>query len=370
MKTRILNREFRHPADGWYQIEAKGYHPVGDGRKIIQVIDDKAVASIVNRFNADAQGEAFRNGGEMLIDREHFKHDPEKDTVAYGWGRQAEARADGPYLTIDWTGTGKKAVDTGDYRFFSTEYDPAQAEPVPDAEIPAEVRNKYPGYKFMRPLRLDGLTLTNMNNNRGQRPITNREQLLPDDPANSPAGGQADTKKKNIMKLIAQKLGLSADASEESILGAIAKIENRATTAEQALKPVSDERDTFKNRLETFLGEQADEDLKAHGITDPKEIAEIKPMLLTNRAGTLLLLAPRKVEKKEVAKPVFNRGNAKTPESNGLTNENTVDPKAEAKAARISNRARELRSKTPTLSLQASYDAAAREIADEETAKG
>jgi hypothetical protein len=27
MNTPILNREFQHPADGWYHIEPKGEHP-------------------------------------------------------------------------------------------------------------------------------------------------------------------------------------------------------------------------------------------------------------------------------------------------------------------------------------------------------
>jgi hypothetical protein len=32
MNARILNREFRHPYDGWYQIEAKGFRPARIGK--------------------------------------------------------------------------------------------------------------------------------------------------------------------------------------------------------------------------------------------------------------------------------------------------------------------------------------------------
>jgi hypothetical protein len=39
----------------------------------------------VNRFNEDATAGKLSHGKEMLIDHEHFKHDPDKETRAYGW---------------------------------------------------------------------------------------------------------------------------------------------------------------------------------------------------------------------------------------------------------------------------------------------
>lgn len=51
MNATILNREFKHPTDGWYQIEPKGEHP-NRASKVVHVIDDEAAQSIVNRFNA------------------------------------------------------------------------------------------------------------------------------------------------------------------------------------------------------------------------------------------------------------------------------------------------------------------------------
>ena len=124
MKSQILNRAFQHPTDSWYQIESKGNHP-NQRSKVIQVIDDEAAQSIVNRFNADAEAGQLAHGHEMLIDHEHFKHDADKETIAYGWLQKLQNRADGIYGQIRWTNTGKSAVDGGDYRFFSTEYDPA-----------------------------------------------------------------------------------------------------------------------------------------------------------------------------------------------------------------------------------------------------
>jgi hypothetical protein len=164
-KAPVSTGEFKHPSDGWYMIEPKGEHPNAPGG-VIQVIDDEASQSIVNRFNTDAAAGKLRHGHDMLVDHEHFKHDSEKETVAYGWLTQLQNRADGIYGQVRWTGTGKAAVDGGDYRFFSTEYLPKDLKILNDGKV-----------KRVRPLRLDGLTLTNMHNNRGQRAITNRASL-------------------------------------------------------------------------------------------------------------------------------------------------------------------------------------------------
>jgi hypothetical protein len=159
MNARIFNRDFQHPDDGIYQIEPKGVH-LNKRAGVEQIIDDAACASIVNRFNKDADKPGFAG---VLIDHEHFKHQPDKETIAYGWLMRLENRKDGIYAKIRWTGTGQKAVDNGDYRFFSTEYDGKDME-VLNSGKPMQVR----------PLALAGLTLTNDNNNKGQKPITNR----------------------------------------------------------------------------------------------------------------------------------------------------------------------------------------------------
>ena len=84
MNASILNRDFEHPADGWYQIEAKGRHP-NRAAGVVQVIDDEAAAAIVNRFNADAAAGSLRHGHEMLVDHEHYSDQADKETRAYGW---------------------------------------------------------------------------------------------------------------------------------------------------------------------------------------------------------------------------------------------------------------------------------------------
>lgn len=330
MNPTILNREFQHPNDGWYQIEPKGEHP-NRAAKIVQVIDDTAVATIVNRFNADAAAGTLRHGNEMLIDHEHFSGDTDKESRAYGWLTKLENRADGIYGQIRWTTTGKAAVDGGDYRFFSTEYDPADMKIV-NADQPRKVR----------PVRLDGLSLTNMNNNRGQRPITNRnEQSRPD------AVVEAANQNTNRMKNIATKLGLAAEASEDAILAEVTKIMNRATEAEGKVTPLTQRVTALESDNQTLLGEQIDADFATAKITDEKIINRHKPLLsdpkhFKNRAERVAFIADlTKPEGKTTHGKVINRGDGKQPGTETAPgNEQELAQKAEAEVQeyKIKNR--------------------------------
>jgi hypothetical protein len=166
MSARIFNREFVHPADGWYQIEVPGEHPNKPGG-VVQIIDEIAVSSIVNRFNQEAADYARSHGVPfpgMLIDHEHFKHDADKETRAYGWLLKMENRNGVPFGEIRWTATGQQAVDGGEYRFFSSEYGAGDLVKL--------------GGDKVRPIRLAGLTLTNRPNNLGGQPITNRDTSI------------------------------------------------------------------------------------------------------------------------------------------------------------------------------------------------
>jgi hypothetical protein len=158
----IFNREdFKHPEDGWYQLEAFGEH-LNRVAGVIQVIDSTGGASMVEKFNAAAAAGKLPQGREMLIDHEHFKDDAGKETIAYGWLQELQLRADGIYGRIRWTATGQTAVDGGEYRFFSTEY------------VPKDLVSLGGDPPRVRPMRLDGISLTNQPNNKAGKPITNR----------------------------------------------------------------------------------------------------------------------------------------------------------------------------------------------------
>lgn len=322
MNPCILNREFQHPADGWYQIERKGQHP-NRAAAVVQVIDDEAAQAIVNRFNADAAAGTLRHGHELLIDHEHFAERTDQESRAYGWATQLANRADGIYAQIRWTKTGKEAVDGGDYRFFSTVYDPADLK----------VLNHAP--KHVRPLRLDGLTLTNMNNNRGQRPITNRE---PHSPGTSPEAQTTATQKPN-MKSIAAELGLAPEAAEEAVLGEVRKLKNRA----DHVTAITTERDALKARNAELEAEQVDGLLAAHGVKEEKVINRLRPVLaaMKNRADREAFLTEcvTKAGPANSGKPsngkVLNRGEGNPAEAAAAEDE-------KQRAQKVLNRAREL----------------------------
>ena len=291
MNASILNRDFEHPADGWYQIEAKGRHP-NRAAGVVQVIDEEAATAIVNRFNADAAAGALRHGNEMLVDHEHFSDQADKESRAYGWLTRLENRADGIYGQIRWTGTGKAAVDGGDYRFFSTEYEPGDCSVVNRTDR----TDKTNGLREVRPRRLAGLTLTNMNNNRGQKPITNRSAECGVRSAEcgvrngevelrrglgAVAGSQQQQEEKGIerMKSVATKLGLAADASEEAVLAWVTRLMNREAEAQAQVLPLTQRVTALETENRTLLEEQIGADFAAAGVTDEKIVNRHKGLL-------------------------------------------------------------------------------------------
>jgi len=176
-------------------VEPKGRH-VNTRSRAILVVDEEAMGSMVARFQEERKGPGFAG---VLVDQEHFSHDLSKETRAFGWLVDLQAREDGLYGQVRWTQTGRAAVDGGDYRYFSTEYNGDDLEPV-RAE-----RAELPAYRVVRPMRLAGLTLTNRPNNRaGFKPITNREEVTGDwrgvtggkplTPALSPSDGAREGK--------------------------------------------------------------------------------------------------------------------------------------------------------------------------------
>jgi hypothetical protein len=312
----------------------------------------------------------------MLIDHEHFKHDAEKESIAYGWLQSLENRPDGIYGRIRWSATGQKAVDGGDYRFFSMEYDPADLEPLNDRRV--------------RPIRLAGLTLTNDPNNKGARPITNRHQ--PDagapyppgetvhnyfDPSlkESPGGRNAVTAVTNEtkikMKNIATKLGLVADAGEDAILAEMTRLQNRLAL----LEPLSAENATLKNRLTELDREQVETLLDSHGIGagEATRRERLQPVLLglKNRAERQAFLDECLPKTTAVVRKSFGDGgnqqlklhnrDTRPPGGSNQTPGDTIAVET-AKAARIINRARELKKETRNLSHATAVIMAQREL--------
>jgi phage I-like protein len=265
----------------------------------------------------------------MLIDHEHFREQPDKETRAYGWLLQLQDRKDGIYGRIRWSKTGKEAVDGGDYRFFSTEYDSKDLEEVNSAPSHAEAAApKGEGTaRRVRPLRLDGLTLTNMNNNRGQKPITNRD-------LNGSAETPQRTERKK-MNTVAIKLGLTADASEEIVLAEVTRLLNRVTE----MIPHEEENKSLRDRLGAIDGEQVHTLLDLHGVKDEKIRNRLKPVLMglknrEERVAALLDFGFKPEERRSADRQpprLLNRGEGRQPRTEVLgLNEQALAQRAEA----------------------------------------
>ena len=392
MNPTILNHAFQHPADGWYQIEALGNHPHRAAR-LVQVIDHSAVEAIVKHFNADATAGRLRHGSEMLIDHEHFSDQPDQETRAYGWLQELQQRADGVYGRIRWTSTGKAAVDGGDYRFFSTEYEPQDL-----ALLKAESGKQESENKRVRPMRLAGLTLTNMNNNRGQKPITNRADAgvaaagaacgrAAHNQTTTFADGQAefwpasaDINETNgdghrpplqnqgtTMKSVCTLLGLAAEADEIAVHAAVSRLLNRGDVSPEALASLRAEHQSLSGQNQNLLAEQSETLLDGCGVKDERVRNRLKDgmKLLKNREERVNYLADfgyepgkndgahRDAATKQTR--VLNRGTGPVKEPSA-----TLGESEQSLAVKIQNRASELQGKG--LKYDPAWNQAKREV--------
>ena len=339
MNAPILNRAGRLPDDGWYEIEPPGEH-FNPAAGLVQLLDAQAFDSIVNRFKTEA---AKPNFAGLLIDQDHFSLDPQKSSESFGWLLDVRNRDGHLEGKIDWTDIGTPAVTNKRFKFFSTVYDPAHVAQVGTRTI----NNR--SYPLVRPLALDRLALTNDPNNKGGKPISNRDGKNAEAPENH---------KDKTMKSLLKKLGLADDASEDSAVAAIEKITNRATTAEGQVTTLTKER-------ETLLAAQVESDLtKYQNRFKPENRETLKKQLIANRAATIELLdATAPAEAKPAPARVTNRASATTPAGTPSEDE-AATAKDHQRGAKIANRAAELRKLTPSLTRSAAFAKAERELAE------
>jgi len=311
----LLNRDGELPADGWYQIVSVGEFrnrgmTEGKEQDVVQVCDRGAF---------DAMATSFANAGTpLLVDFEHFSHDPDKATRAAGWIKAVEAREDGLYAQIDWTNSGLSDVEGKAYRFISPEFD--RAAPL--------------GGQRYRPVRLSGAGLTNRPALTTLKPLTNRSA---EDGGNQPNKINTMDYKASLIKV----LGLPDTATDEDISAAIEKTGGKNAPA------LAQEIATANRNLKSALEALTDADMSGLDHLDEETRKPIRETLIANRAGGLKLVAAlRKGEdsgNEAQQARIFNRKDAKPPKTAA-----TIDSagKAEdAKAARIFNRANEIMTK-------------------------
>lgn len=259
---------FSLPADGWIHVVPLGeyQHPdVG-----LQILDATAAAEMVNRFRKEAASPNFPG---LRLDYDHFSYDPAKSSEAAGWITDLENRRDGVWAKVRWVNTGRQAVEEGRYRLVS----------------PVFTEGVTLGADRLRPTRLDSVALTNNPNLRGMVPLTNRGAASADPHAARVTGATPNTPD---MKLIANRLKLASEASEDSILQSLDAL--LATRDQQATELA-----TLKNRVTTLetenrdlLTAQVEADLKP--LIDAKapdaSVAGLRTALLANRTVALPLV--------------------------------------------------------------------------------
>lgn len=315
MNPLLLNREFKMPEDGWFHLVPLGEftHPSG----VVQVIDAKAAEAMVNRFNHEKSSPNFPG---LLVDFDHFSDSQEQSSEAAGWVDDLANRKDGVWGHVRWSDSGEAAVKGGRYRLVSPVFNQRDAEVLPNAA---------PKTKKLRPIRLLKVAITNDPNLKGMVPLSNRHN-----PAN-PEDGQHQHQTKRTMKTIAQKLGLSEDASETSVLAEVVKLMNRAEQAEAKVIDLTQELTPLKNRVAELDAEQIDAELANRGVSAEKS-KQLKPVLqnMKNRADRVTFLDEVIGKLPPSGAPstpgtLHNRAGAKTPKvEHGA--DHVEDPKAKA----------------------------------------
>jgi hypothetical protein len=149
----LFNRAFAFDPATPVEVCRAGNHEHHSGKT--QVLDDVALDTIVESFREDSRQPNFPG---LLVDFEHFSHDSDKSSEAAGWITGLRREGDRLLAEVDWTEAGEAALRSGRYRLLSPVFTNLQ-------EL---------GGNRVRPLRLDGIGLTNQPGIRGLPALANR----------------------------------------------------------------------------------------------------------------------------------------------------------------------------------------------------
>ena len=331
---------FTLPPDAWFHIAPLGSfaHPSGTQ----QVIDPAACDAIVGTFREEA---AQPNFPGLLVDFDHFSHDPAQASAAAGWITALERRDNGLHAQVRWSDLGHQALTGGRYRLASPVWNRADCDqwtaPIADRDT-----------LHLRPRRLDRLALTNDPNLPGLVPLTNRSTPpplstqpvaaaveltlasapLPNLPPPLPSHPHSQTKTTShphpmsLRPQLLQTLELPGTASDDDLLAAL---RNRAQ-----------ELATLRRDYQHLREAQTESDLArfADVITHRDTV---RAQLLANRESTLALL--NSLHRPEPPAPLHRPGRHR-PALHLLSPLAASHEATGASARRVANRARQLQS--------------------------
>jgi phage I-like protein len=265
-------------------IVPKGEYPHPAG--VVQVIDDAAIAKMAASFDPAAK---------LLFDFDHYSDltNSQREAVkaagvqlpseAAGWVTALEAKPDGLYGEVEWTGDGARALANGSYRFRSPVFRRKDVEVIGDGRV--------------RPTALYKVGLTNEPNMRSLPALVNDDHpdsVLGPLVENAAICNREENEMEDEMKkkLIAE-LGLAEDATEEQIAEAVAAKKAEAEQMSNRIKELEAENTTLANRIadieKAALKAKVDAALKAHeGVIQNREAVETA--LTKDFDGTLAVL--------------------------------------------------------------------------------
>ena len=348
---------FQPAPDGWFHIAPHGTFPHPNGA--LQVIDAEACEAMLGTFNEEARQPNFPG---LLVDFDHFSHDPAQPTTAAGWIGALEHRGDGLYAQIRWSDLGHQALTGGRYRLASPVWNRADCDqwtaPAPDGRDTVH----------LRPRRLDRLALTNDPNLPGLAPLSNRAEQMEQPTVAGPAAATKETVARRSKATTEPATatsessdghghGRSTAATDDNPVARSATattttmnlrneilqrlhLPGTATDAEiaEALRSQTAELETLRNRCQRLSESQAESDLErfADVITN-RDV--VRAQLLANRDGTLALLnalrqpePPAPLHQPRLRRPNLHLLSPLAPEPDS------------ASARRVANRARQLQS--------------------------
>jgi hypothetical protein len=353
----ILNRDFKMPADGWYQFAPLGEFP-HMGADVVQVVDAEACIAMAARFKADA---AVENFAGLLIDFDHFSMDIGQRSEAAGWVTDLESRDTGLWGQIRWSDIGEEAVKGGRYRFLSPVWARSDCVDLGNGRI--------------RPVRMINAALTNDPNLKGLAPLANRIQE-PESRSQNGDDGPGNIKRpvdfcasnsgtrisagsekgamtmKRVIEALVNHLGVAADAVEDVILEKMKGLPalTVVTDLQNSLTKAIGERDALQGKL-TAADEAVVEGhlVEFAGVISNDNREFWKGQLLANRAAALVALKDVLRQKAEGSKPPADGGAARRPLHNREAAKPVVpaadgsgNPSEEGKAVKIRNRAHEI----------------------------
>lgn len=187
----------------WFQAIPKGTwnHPIHGSLEF----NDERLQRFANNVNTGVRSQ------DLNIDYDH------NEGVAAGWVQRAEARGDGVWVGVKWTPSAKQKLADGEYRYFSPEFQDEWTHPQTGVT-----------HKDV----LFGGGLTNRPFLKGILPINLSEAFTEHGapaPKTPPKEGNMDPE---LVKKLAEKLGLGADADEAAVTAKLSENADKLTFAE------------------------------------------------------------------------------------------------------------------------------------------